>query len=62
MQGELIAKAKLGGLDTVLQGCIAAMIRFLNLFLDGSLSYPWIKASEIITKSKGCGMNCMWSI
>jgi hypothetical protein len=33
---------------------VAAMTRLLNLYLDRSLGYTWIKASEVIAKSEGC--------
>ena len=62
VQRELTVKARLEDLDSVLQGCAMAMLRLLNLFLDNSLGYRWKKASEVVTKTEGCGMNCAWSI
>jgi hypothetical protein len=38
------------------------MTRLLNLYLDRSLGYAWIKASEVIAKSEGHGKTCAWSI
>ena len=51
--GVLTLEARAGGLDSVLGGRVAAMTRLLNLYLDKSLGYTWIKASEVIAKSEG---------
>ena len=59
---ELVAKVKLGDLDSVLQDHVVAMLRLLNLFLDTSLGYTWKKALEVITKTEGHGTNHVWSI
>jgi hypothetical protein len=55
VQEELAVKARLGGLDSVLCGCVVAMIGLLNLFLDEKLGYTWKKASEVIARLKGHG-------
>lgn len=62
VQRELTAKARLGDLDSVLQGHVMAMLRLLNLFLDDSLGYRWKKASEVVAKTEGCGTNHVQSI
>ena len=48
-------KVRLGGLDTVLCGCVDIMIQLLNLFLDKALGYTWRKASKVVAKAEGCG-------
>ena len=62
VQGELVLKARLGGLDTVLCGCINIMIQLSKLFLNKALGYTWRKASEVVAKAEGCGKTCTWSI
>ena len=59
VQGELVLKARLGGLDTVLCGCVDIMIQFLNLFLNKALGYTWRK---VVAKAEGCGKTHTWSI
>ena len=53
VQTDLAARARLGDLDAVLRGCIAAMLVLLNLFLDESLSFTWKESSEVVAKSEG---------
>jgi hypothetical protein len=46
----------------VLCGRIEAMTRLLNLYLDKTLGYTWIKASVVVAKSEGHGTTCAQSI
>ena len=62
MQKDLAARARLEDLDAVLCDCIAVMLALLNLFLDESLSLTWKEALQIVAKSEGCRMTCMWLI
>ena len=59
---ELTLKVKSGGLGPVLCTCVEAMTRLLNLYLDDSLGYTWIKALLVVAKSKGRGTSHAQSI
>ena len=50
-QRELAVITRQRNLDRILQDHVAAMIGLLNLYLDRSLGYTWIKASEINSKT-----------
>ena len=62
VQTDLAARARLGDLDAVLRGRIAAMLALLNLFLDKSLSFTWKESSEVVAKSERRGTNRARSI
>jgi uncharacterized membrane protein len=44
-------------LNIVLRVQISAMLGAINLFLDTDLPYTWRKASMIIAKAQGAGLN-----
>ena len=46
----------------MLHGHVEAMTRLLNLYLDKDLTFTWIKASEVVVKTEGCGGTCARSI
>ena len=55
MQRELSHMARQNNLDTVLHGRIMAMVGLLNLYLDDTLGYTWMRASEVAAKLEGRG-------
>ena len=43
--------------DVILHTCLTRMIGVLNLYLDPDLSYIWRKASVMVSKIEGKGVN-----
>lgn len=56
-QAELSVKAKDKKLDVLFHAQITGMVGTLNLYLNPQLSYTWCKASLIMSKSQGYGIN-----
>ena len=54
---QLTKEAKKSDLDVIVRGRVAAMIGLLNIYADENLGYTWRKASEVMAKAQGRGMN-----
>ena len=54
---ELTKKLKKGDLDVLVCTCVMAMIGLLNIYTDQNLKYSWKRASEVVAKTQGSGMN-----
>ena len=52
---QLTKEARQGNLDTIVQACVAAIIRLLNIYTDKNLKYSWMGASQIVAKMQECG-------
>ncbi|KAH8989993.1 hypothetical protein EDB92DRAFT_1816969 [Lactarius akahatsu] len=53
----LLVMSKSTNFDALLRACLTGMVGVLNLYLDLALQYTWRRASEIILKIEGKGMN-----
>ena len=56
---QLTEEAKKRDLDVIVQARVVAVIGLLNIYTDEDLEYSWTKASEVVVKTQGAGVNHM---
>jgi len=54
---QLTDEGRRSDLDVIVQARVAAMVGLLNLYTDENLGYSWRRASEMVAKMQGRGMN-----